>query len=126
MKGNLYTLWQDCDKTCRRYTDHIYSMDRKQRKKRGKAEKDVIIYYSIISFIHSVWVWMWHLLVFTVYIVYIVVAFPRFSLSSSIVVRPIVNMNTWTKDFWVANADECKKTLMEPGNWEKVIQTYKY
>lgn len=41
-------------------------------------------------------------------------------------------MDKWTPDFWIANESECKKTLLEPGNWEKVtkirflIDAYKY
>jgi len=31
-------------------------------------------------------------------------------------------MDTWTADIWNDNEDECKKTLNEPGNWEKVIE----
>lgn len=30
-------------------------------------------------------------------------------------------MDKWTPKFWTENENECKKTLMEPGNWEKVI-----
>uniref|UniRef100_A0A2S2P4D9 Mini-chromosome maintenance complex-binding protein n=1 Tax=Schizaphis graminum TaxID=13262 RepID=A0A2S2P4D9_SCHGA len=29
-------------------------------------------------------------------------------------------MDTWTADIWNDNEDDCKKTLNEPGNWEKV------
>lgn len=29
-------------------------------------------------------------------------------------------MDTWTADIWNGNEEECKRTLNEPGNWEKV------
>ncbi|XP_027852654.2 mini-chromosome maintenance complex-binding protein [Aphis gossypii] len=29
-------------------------------------------------------------------------------------------MDTWTADIWNENEGECKKTLNEPGNWEKI------
>ncbi|VVC32241.1 Mini-chromosome maintenance complex-binding protein [Cinara cedri] len=29
-------------------------------------------------------------------------------------------MDTWTSNFWAENETECKRILMEPGNWEKV------
>lgn len=35
-------------------------------------------------------------------------------------------MDKWTSDFWIANENECKKTLMEPGSWEKVIHFVKF
>lgn len=31
-------------------------------------------------------------------------------------------MDKWTPDYWIANESECKKILLEPGNWEKVIK----
>lgn len=33
-------------------------------------------------------------------------------------------MDSWTADIWNSNEDECKRTLNEPGNWEKVIKFY--
>lgn len=31
-------------------------------------------------------------------------------------------MDSWTANIWNDNEDECKKTLNELGNWEKVIE----
>lgn len=31
-------------------------------------------------------------------------------------------MDKWTRDFWLANENECRRTLMEPENWKKVIE----